>query len=180
MDESDLQQQLQWISEQLNSNSDNAELILQKIAVLRSLDLKEQISESFGHLASLLPLSEDLWAIYISNELALAEEPEDYEDIAELYISALRCFRSFNLVVSFLEYLSSLSPHMVIPLMETIELVVFRQALDIENGHSVWISYFKFLKQLAANPLATEFSEDDLISKISNIVPSVLSVIPLF
>ncbi|KAL0219070.1 hypothetical protein P9112_004723 [Eukaryota sp. TZLM1-RC] len=141
----DALQRLQWIDSNLEHDPGNLNLKVDRILVLKELERSEDVSIELEDLSELIPLSESLWTLYIANELSLASEPDDYEDIATIYVKSLRGYHSTSLAISAIEFFHSLPLSTVEPFLDELESCLLRHALDTAEGHSVLIKYFQLL-----------------------------------
>ena len=75
----------------------------QYVTLLRKCGLRERLREGHERMASLFPLSEQLWSDWVNDELAQVQGHEDVHRIQALFARAVQDYFSINIWVSYLE-----------------------------------------------------------------------------
>ena len=71
--------------------------------LLRKTKLRERLHDAHEAMAAVFPLSAQLWSDWVNDEIERLAEPEDVDNIAQLFTRAVRDYLSVGLWVSYLE-----------------------------------------------------------------------------
>ncbi|KAI1312652.1 Squamous cell carcinoma antigen recognized by T-cells 3 [Mortierella claussenii] len=92
------------LQKSLEDNSNQYELHIQLIVLLKGTDMFEQLRSAREKMSATFPLTEELWLSWIQDESNMAASEEEKKHVLKLYERATSDYLSINIWKSYLDY----------------------------------------------------------------------------